>query len=249
MVSLGTGELTRSLSLRLGPQDWGLREWIWPHTPILSVMFDGMSDTVDYQLTQLLDEDLYFRFQPKLDLAKDDMDDASAREPAGAEAAGDPAARRARRRGRGSSACASCSPRTPASGSRRRSRARGRGPRSRRSPTSSSVSAARRCSTAATRGSSGATAARLSSSYGSRGAVVELERAPTSSQAPVSGSGERGVADVEPVALAHALKPAGDRAAGLDRVLADVELGRDRRGRPASCPRRRRSAAAASGRP
>ena len=41
-------------------------------------MFDGMSDTVDYQLTQLLDEDLYFRFQPKLDLAKDDMDDASA---------------------------------------------------------------------------------------------------------------------------------------------------------------------------
>jgi uncharacterized protein len=77
MVSLGTGELTRSL-----PYDevrgWGLREWIWPHTPILSVMFDGMSDTVDYQLTQLLDEELYFRFQPKLDLAKDDMDDASA---------------------------------------------------------------------------------------------------------------------------------------------------------------------------
>lgn len=75
IVSLGTGELTRSL-----PYDevkgWGLREWIWPHTPILSAMFDGMSDTVDYQLTQLLDEELYFRFQPKLDLAKDDMDDA-----------------------------------------------------------------------------------------------------------------------------------------------------------------------------
>ncbi len=77
MVSLGTGELTRSL-----PYDevrgWGLREWIWPHTPILSVMFDGMSDTVDYQLAQVLRDDLYFRFQPKLDLAKDDMDDASA---------------------------------------------------------------------------------------------------------------------------------------------------------------------------
>lgn len=75
MVSLGTGELTRSL-----PHDevegWGLREWIWPHTPLLSVMFDGMSDTVDYQLTQLLDEGLYFRFQPKLDLASDEMDDA-----------------------------------------------------------------------------------------------------------------------------------------------------------------------------
>jgi patatin-like phospholipase/acyl hydrolase len=76
MVSLGTGELTRSLPYEK-IKDWGLREWIWPHTPILSVMFDGMSDSVDYQLNQVLDERLYFRFQPKLDLAKDDLDDAS----------------------------------------------------------------------------------------------------------------------------------------------------------------------------
>ena len=76
MVSLGTGQLTRSLAYD-DVKDWGLREWIWPHTPILNVMFDGVSDTVDYQLTQLLDEDLYYRFQPTLDLAKDDMDDAS----------------------------------------------------------------------------------------------------------------------------------------------------------------------------
>jgi uncharacterized protein len=76
MVSLGTGELTRSLPYD-EIKDWGLREWIWPHTPILSVMFDGMSDSVDYQLNQVLDERLYFRFQPKLDLAKDDLDDAS----------------------------------------------------------------------------------------------------------------------------------------------------------------------------
>jgi patatin-like phospholipase/acyl hydrolase len=76
MVSLGTGQLTRSLAYD-HVKDWGLREWIWPHTPILNVMFDGVSDTVDYQLTQLLDEDLYYRFQPTLDLAKDDMDDAS----------------------------------------------------------------------------------------------------------------------------------------------------------------------------
>jgi patatin-like phospholipase/acyl hydrolase len=76
LVSLGTGELTRSL-----PYDevrgWGVREWIWPHTPLLSVMFDGMSDTVEYQLNQLLRPEHYFRFQPKLDLASDDMDDAS----------------------------------------------------------------------------------------------------------------------------------------------------------------------------
>ncbi len=77
MVSLGTGELTRSLA-HDDVEGWGLREWIWPHTPLLNVMFDGMSDTVDYQLTQLLDEGLYFRFQPKLDLASDNMDDASA---------------------------------------------------------------------------------------------------------------------------------------------------------------------------
>ena len=76
MVSLGTGQLTRSLAYD-DVKDWGLREWIWPHTPILNVMFDGVIDTVDYQLTQLLDEDLYYRFQPTLDLAKDDMDDAS----------------------------------------------------------------------------------------------------------------------------------------------------------------------------
>jgi predicted acylesterase/phospholipase RssA len=76
MVSLGTGELTRSLPYD-EIKDWGLREWIWPHTPILSVMFDGMSDSVDYQLNQVLDERLYFRFQPTLDLAKDDLDDAS----------------------------------------------------------------------------------------------------------------------------------------------------------------------------
>lgn len=75
LVSLGTGELTRSLPFDK-VKGWGLREWIWPHTPILSVMFDGMSDTVDYQLNQVIG-DRYFRFQPKLDLANDDMDDAS----------------------------------------------------------------------------------------------------------------------------------------------------------------------------
>ncbi|MCD6015099.1 MAG: Patatin [Solirubrobacterales bacterium] len=77
LVSLGTGELTRSL-----PYDeltgWGLREWIWPDTPILNVVFDGMSDAVEYQLTQLLDDGSYFRFQPQLDRARDDLDDASA---------------------------------------------------------------------------------------------------------------------------------------------------------------------------
>ena len=77
VVSLGTGELTRCLPYD-EVKEWGLREWIWPHTPILNVMFDGMSDTVDYQLNQVVDDGFYFRFQPTLDMAKDEMDDASA---------------------------------------------------------------------------------------------------------------------------------------------------------------------------
>ena len=44
-------------------------------------MFDGMSDTVDYQLRQLLrphdGNRRYFRFQTRLDSGNDDLDDAS----------------------------------------------------------------------------------------------------------------------------------------------------------------------------
>jgi patatin-like phospholipase/acyl hydrolase len=77
VVSLGTGELTRSL-----PYDevkgWGLALWA---QPILNVVFDGVADTVDYQLRELLPTEgearRYYRFQTLLDIGKDDMDDAS----------------------------------------------------------------------------------------------------------------------------------------------------------------------------
>jgi patatin-like phospholipase/acyl hydrolase len=77
VVSLGTGTLTRPL-----PYDeakgWGLARWA---QPILDVVFDGVSDTVDYQLQQLCrkheDVKRYFRFQVRLDEGRDDMDDAS----------------------------------------------------------------------------------------------------------------------------------------------------------------------------
>lgn len=78
VVSLGTGELTRRL-----PYDeargWGLARWA---QPILSVIFDGVNDTVDYQLKQLLPPakdgtNRYYRFQTRLDEGNDDMDDAS----------------------------------------------------------------------------------------------------------------------------------------------------------------------------
>lgn len=74
MVSLGTGVLTRRLPYE-DARGWGLVGWA-PH--ILNVVFDGVSDTVDYQLKTLLGA-RYHRFQVKLDKASDEMDDADPR--------------------------------------------------------------------------------------------------------------------------------------------------------------------------
>jgi patatin-like phospholipase/acyl hydrolase len=78
VVSLGTGELTRRLPYH-EVKGWGLARWA---QPILSVVFDGVSDTVDYQLRELLPPAKdgtrrYYRFQTRLDEGNDDMDDAS----------------------------------------------------------------------------------------------------------------------------------------------------------------------------
>lgn len=78
LVSLGTGELTRPL-LYNETKNWGLIGWA---QPLLSVVFDGVSDTVDYQLQQFLPDGedgkpRYFRFQVRLDEGSDDMDDAT----------------------------------------------------------------------------------------------------------------------------------------------------------------------------
>jgi uncharacterized protein len=79
VVSLGTGELTRNMPYE-EVRGWGLALWA---QPILNVVFDGVADTVDYQLRELLsteedDARRYYRFQTVLDVGKDDMDDASA---------------------------------------------------------------------------------------------------------------------------------------------------------------------------
>lgn len=77
LVSLGTGELTRSEEFEEA-EDWGALSWV---RPLFRIIFDGASDTVNYQLRQLLpgaeDEPDYYRFQPTLDRGSDDMDDAS----------------------------------------------------------------------------------------------------------------------------------------------------------------------------
>lgn len=77
IVSLGTGELTRRIDYK-DARSWGLAQWAHP---LLNVMFDGQSDTVDHQLKELLQLPgkgrRYFRFQTRLDSGNDNMDDPS----------------------------------------------------------------------------------------------------------------------------------------------------------------------------
>jgi patatin-like phospholipase/acyl hydrolase len=73
LVSLGTGEHTRKRSFD-EIKDWGLVEWA---RPILDVVFDGISDAVDYQLRHVIGADRYWRLQVELSRASDDLDDAS----------------------------------------------------------------------------------------------------------------------------------------------------------------------------
>lgn len=73
LLSLGTGQRTRSRSFA-DVDDWGLVEWA---RPILDVVFDGISDAVDYQLRHVLAGDRYWRLQVELTRASDDLDDAS----------------------------------------------------------------------------------------------------------------------------------------------------------------------------
>jgi patatin-like phospholipase/acyl hydrolase len=76
-VSLGTGELTRPIMFEEA-KGWGLAKWA---QPILSVVFDGVSDTVDFQVKSLLEmagkKSRYLRIQAPLHEGNDDMDDAS----------------------------------------------------------------------------------------------------------------------------------------------------------------------------
>jgi len=73
LLSLGTGQRTRKRSFE-EIKDWGVAKWA---RPILEVVFDGVSDAVDYQLEHVLGGDRYWRLQTELTLASDDLDDAS----------------------------------------------------------------------------------------------------------------------------------------------------------------------------
>jgi len=72
VVSLGTGELIRPIPYSEAT-GWGLAGWA---VPLLSCMFDGVSDAVDYQMKQILSKS-FVRLQTSLTEASDDMDNAS----------------------------------------------------------------------------------------------------------------------------------------------------------------------------
>ncbi|EED34198.1 patatin family protein [Luminiphilus syltensis NOR5-1B] len=72
VVSLGTGELTRPIAIS-DARNWGKIGWV---LPLLDCMFDGHSKAVDQQMRAFLG-DRYFRLQATLDIASDDLDDAS----------------------------------------------------------------------------------------------------------------------------------------------------------------------------
>ena len=73
MLSLGTGAQTRAYTFDEA-RWWGQLGWA---RPALSMVFDGVADTIEYEARTLLG-DRYVRLQTELTVASDDLDDASA---------------------------------------------------------------------------------------------------------------------------------------------------------------------------
>jgi uncharacterized protein len=72
MLSLGTGRVVKPIPYEQA-MSWGLANWA---RPILSVVLDGVSDVVDYQLDQLLGE-RHIRLQADLADASEMFDDVT----------------------------------------------------------------------------------------------------------------------------------------------------------------------------
>lgn len=78
MVSLGTGSLMRTLPLGVAKY-WGAVRWA---KPLIDIVFDGVSSTVDYQLRELVPDTpnpgkLYYRFQVELNGHDASLDNSS----------------------------------------------------------------------------------------------------------------------------------------------------------------------------
>lgn len=77
VLSLGTGEMSAQSIDHHKAKDWGVAQWI---KPLIDIMMDGNSDTVDYQIQQIIaadGESEYFRLQAKLTREASQMDNAS----------------------------------------------------------------------------------------------------------------------------------------------------------------------------
>jgi len=81
LVSIGTGEYNTQYSYE-DTKNWGIIKW---GISILDVVFDGVSDAVDYQLRRIFEsdtevstdkKDLYYRLQVQLSDEMEDFDDA-----------------------------------------------------------------------------------------------------------------------------------------------------------------------------
>ena len=72
VVSIGTGSETDSYDFHAA-QHWGKLEWI---QPLIHIVFDGVSDAVDYQMQQLLGK-RFVRLQVPLQYADADLGNAS----------------------------------------------------------------------------------------------------------------------------------------------------------------------------
>ncbi len=73
VLSVGSGQRNRPIPLKEA-QEWGALEWA---VPIIDVLFDGNTDSVDYISRQLVG-DGYHRMQADLLIGLDDLDDVSA---------------------------------------------------------------------------------------------------------------------------------------------------------------------------
>jgi len=72
MLSLGTGEHTRAYTFEQ-TRSWGQLEWA---RPVLDMVFDGVADTTEFVAGTVMG-DRYVRLQTELNIASDDLDDAS----------------------------------------------------------------------------------------------------------------------------------------------------------------------------
>jgi patatin-like phospholipase/acyl hydrolase len=77
IASIGTGELRHPIKYE-DANRWGQLEWA---QPVIDVALQGSSETVDYQLQQLLNatgpNQSYYRFQPSLTQDAQEMDNAT----------------------------------------------------------------------------------------------------------------------------------------------------------------------------